>query len=381
MKLNRMRMAVLIVNFLFSASFVASSELCVDTLERFYITSIPDLVEDRVSCKWAARSNTDQRCSYEEVWNACPQTCGICSITDYEEQEDGESIQYDSTITECEDSTTFFFISGIGAKRQCDWAGRKSTKNRCDDHVEVRANCRATCGLCDAPSASPSASPSKRPTPSPSKAPSPAPTYMPSSKPSPAPVPDPSRGLTSMPSAQPSPAPTASPSESPTPVPSASPSDSPTGCNDFEGKFYVDMSIGYKFCSWAANNVEFRCALSQVPINCPEACGLCNDAPSESPTFTSVPSEEPTRPPSPQPSPFPTLEPSLLPSSTPTDSPTNIPSETPSMRPSLTPSMSPSLLPSTEPSLAPSTFPSDGPSLLPSDEPSILPSDEVSITF
>ena len=356
-------LAVTAFNIIISAPYAAAT--CKDVEDTFAVTSMPWLLTNKEKrCAWAAR--LESRCDHEEVATACPETCGLC---------DTNTLVNDSTITECEDSADKFYISKINRKKYCTWASRLNTVTRCAQNIEVRANCRATCGLCDAPSASPSASPSKRPTPSPSKAPSRAPVPAPSTKPSAKPSKSPTKG------------PTSTPSKSPTRQPSSKPSVAPTGCDDSAVKVYVGEIGAYKFCSWAGNNPQLRCPYSNLMEDCPRSCGNCASSPSATPTISHPPSEEPsrvpstgptevpTRPPSPMPSPFPSLSPSAEPS----DAPSEFPSDEPSIAPSSFPSDEPSDTPSLLPSDSPSEFPSDEPSILPSDEPSILPSDEVSV--
>jgi hypothetical protein len=78
-------------------------------------------------CSWVANKDTTERCSYSGVAQACPNTCGTCSI--------------------CEDPSTdlrfkFQKLDGTEIIQSCQWVGRKDTANRCALTSEI---CRATC--------------------------------------------------------------------------------------------------------------------------------------------------------------------------------------------------------------------------------------------
>jgi hypothetical protein len=82
------------------------------------------------SCEWAGNKSTDRRCLYSGVSEACPFSCGTCSI--------------------CSDppSGLRFKFSKDGAMitRTCDWVKRKETPSRCELTDNI---CRATCGVCE----------------------------------------------------------------------------------------------------------------------------------------------------------------------------------------------------------------------------------------
>ncbi len=297
--------------------FNVKYDVCEDIEGEFFIKSIPQLRgKTSKTCDWVGSIDTYQKCQYEEVNIACPETCGLCSQK--------RNLIYAS---ECEDLSGSFWIQRLGRDKTCRWAADKGTKNRCSKYPEVYENCPMTCGSCIAPcedNREPwlyagrnrkcrfvkrklsrcSINICRRNCPqtcnmcpnSPSQAPS----------------------LSNVPSI----------------IPSVHPSSLP----------------------------------SNVPSSLP------SDVPSQEPSPT--PTDEPTRPPSPMPSPFPTLEPTATPSVLPSSEPSSLPSETPSTIPSLVPSSSPSDLPSALPSKSPSHAPSlsNVPSLSPSDHPSSMPS-------
>ena len=332
MKFSRVSMTFVLANCIVLNMFHLGMA-CEDIEGRFAVTFIPSLIGQNKKCQWVARSATEQKCTYDEVKEACPDTCGLCST------------ENDSTINTCIDSAERFYLTGLGANKDCDWAATKSTASRCE-YSEILANCPVTCGVCEQPSPAPSPSPTIHVTScqdtaekfyldevtqwkqcswtannvvdrcafggvadncprtcgqcadEPSAAPSltSLPTMQPTTKPSPSPTASPTKSPSAKPSHSPTSAPSRSPSKSPTTKPSVSPTSKPS------------------------------------------------TKPSNKPSFQ--PSAHRTRPPSPMPSPFPRLEPSSEPSKIPSDEP----SRSPSSEPSRIPSTSPSDVPSREPS-------------------------------
>ena len=133
---------------------------------------------------------------------------------------------------------------------------------------------------------------------------------------------------------------------------------------------------------------DVKARFDKLQINCDMSCACCNVSckakrsaevcvrtavPSQSPSTSVIPSNQPSVVPTGMPSFIPSHRPSRLPSA----EPSRMPSDKPSTLPSLMPSDDPSTIPTVEQSFIPISLPSYGPSQLPST--SIIPSNQPSV--
>jgi hypothetical protein len=267
-----MALSHLITSFLICLLLVSTSSAteCVDVEFRF---AVPDVNgSKRKSCYWASRKakKIEERCLMPSVMLNCPETCGFCT-----DQPSSEPSAKPSKHPSAHPS----------AKPSQHPSAHPTTK------PSQRPSSAPTSNPSQHPTTKPSQHPSASPTSKPSQHPSAAPTSKPSQHPTEKPSQHPSAAPTSKPSQHPSAAPTSKPSSAPTSKPSSRPSTSPsytptelcedvgTG-DDVIYKFDVPMTNGSvkKSCYWAVRRekqIETRCAIAEVMLNCPKSCDLC----------------------------------------------------------------------------------------------------------
>ncbi len=108
---------------------VVSAADCED-LPKKQAFSVPGLKKGVANCKKAAKSKT-RLCSFSEVQDACPVTCGTCY----------------SRIA-CTDSNARFVLrSGAKNAKSCKWVARKKTSKRCELGTSSMM-CPVTCDVC-----------------------------------------------------------------------------------------------------------------------------------------------------------------------------------------------------------------------------------------
>lgn len=183
------------------------------------------------------------------------------------------------------------------------------------------------------PSMSPTRSPSSHPSVTPTQAPTPSPSVKPSSNPTIAPSEEPTFPQTKHPSVFPSTKPSQAPSSTFSPTLTLAPSSSPSLLPSMKPTLSQNPTI------------------STVPSSSPQQPSshptlLPSEVPSNKPTGTTIPSNEPTKLPTSKPSQAPDDFPSSLPSISPSFDPTRISSQTPSNALSIKPSNSRSSAPS-----------------------------------
>ena len=146
---------------------------CYDAVDQFEIKSI-DLIKETKSCSWAkVNGKMKSRCAIEEVQLNCPNTCGMCSSKQVDQQLSSlheaskqrrravkrmsfrpERRNAASSTTEyewCEDMEGRFSITSISwikKKKNCAWADTSKKWSRCKIE-EVKENCPKVCGYCN----------------------------------------------------------------------------------------------------------------------------------------------------------------------------------------------------------------------------------------